>query len=81
MADGDNQTIWGESYEKSESAASGGNVSSERYTTSVACVTSDQRTEYVNNTATASTPTPKIDLFADIEDDGCDGEGADVQVN
>lgn len=76
MAYQDNQTIWGESYEKglvSDSAAKDG--SSERSVTTSACITSNQSTTNENNSVAS---TPKIDLFADIEDDE-EGE-RDVEV-
>lgn len=70
MADSDNQTIWGNSYEKTVNAAAGCSSSDQNITN---CVTvADQRSEYEYNAA----PTPNIELFAGIED----GSDANVDV-
>lgn len=76
MADIDNQTIWGNSYEKTVNAVGGASSSSDPNITSVTCVTSNQHSQ---NESAVVAAAPVIELFADIVD-GSDDDG-DVEVH
>ncbi len=78
MADGNNQTIWGESYEnphKLPDGSSSGSVPDASNFGST-CTAQTLRTESMAQTMIFGAPAPTIDLFADIEN----ASAADVEV-